>query len=59
MQTAGVWYLTVNYSHFPGIYFVLIKMCVNVNLLHKYWAYYIIIGRGNSLNESIGKAYRE
>ena len=59
MQTAGVWYLTGNYSHFPGIYFVLTKICVNMNLLHKHCAYYIIIDGGNSLNESIGKVYRE
>lgn len=58
MQTAGIWCVTVKYSHFTGIYFILTKTSVNMNLLHKH-AYYIIIGGDNTLNERADRIYRE
>lgn len=59
MQTAGIWYVTVKYSHFTGIYFILTKTSVNTNLLHKHYAYYIVIGGDNTLNERSDRIYRE
>lgn len=42
---------------FPDIYFVLTKICINVNLLH--CAYYIVIGGVNALNRKIDEIHIE
>lgn len=44
---------------FPDIYFVLTKICINVNLLHKHCAYYIVIGGVNTLNRKIDEIHIE
>ena len=48
MQTAGVWYVTMEHACFLWHIFCIAEICVAMNLLHKHCSYYTVIGWGNT-----------
>lgn len=58
---ADSWNLVCNYEILIFSRYILNidKICININLLQKHYAYYIVIGGDNTLNESSDRIYRE